>query len=139
MDWQSRCIVMQGNCSKEPFCFQIEFPRRAQLWLEIAENLAQIREPNFIVDLYRRAVRDRHNLLPSKLRRKLNDEKASGIETSMSEVELLLEQLIENEDATETQQKINVEGNKRKVMEEHMNAEDMQAKVIEKLGETKRR
>ena len=132
---------MQGNCSKEPFCFQKQFPQRAQLWLEIAENLAQIREPNFKVNLHRRAVRDRYNLLSSKLRRKLKDEekKASGIETSMSEVDLLLEQLIENEDATETQQKINVEGNKRKVMEERMNAEDMQAKTMDKLGETKRR
>ena len=90
------------------------------------------------MDLDRRAVRDRFNLLSSKLRRKLKDEeKASHVDTSMLEAELLLEQLIENEDAPETQQIINAEGNKRKVMEERMNAEDMRVKAMEKLGEPK--
>ena len=110
------------------------------MWLEVAENLAQIREPNFKTDLDRCAVRDRYNLLSSKLRKKLKyEEKASGIETNISEVELLLEQLIEYEDGAEALQKANAEENKNKAMEDRENAQDMGLKAMEKLAETKRR
>ena len=50
------------------------------------------------------------------------EEKASGIETNISEVELLLEQLIEYEDAAEGLQKANIEENKNKAMEDRKNA-----------------
>ena len=63
------------------------------------------------------------------------EEKASGIETNISEVELLLEQLIEYEDAAEALQKANAEEN----AEDRENAQDMRLKAMEKLAETKRR
>ena len=54
-----------------------------------------------------RAVRERYKLLSNKLRRKLNDEmKASGIGTDMSEVEDMVEELIQLEDASLEQQRL---------------------------------
>ena len=67
------------------------------------------------------------------------EEKASGIETNISEVELLLEQLIEYEDGAEALQKANAEENKNKAMEDRENAKHMRLKAMEELAETKRR
>ena len=61
-----------------------------------------------------RGVRDRYNLLSKELRNKLKrEEKESGIETDLTEVEMALEELIEKEDAADTEQRV-VE-NQRKV------------------------
>ena len=57
------------------------------------------------------------------------EEKASGIETNISEVELLLEQLIEYEDAAEALQKANAEENKNIAMENRKNAQDMRLNI----------
>ena len=59
----------------------------------------------FTVD--KRAVQDRYNLLSRESRNKLKrEEKESGIETDMTEVEMALEELIEKEDAAETEQRV---------------------------------
>ena len=126
-----REILAKNPC----ICFWKRSPQSGQLWLQVAENLAQIREPNFKGDWDRRAVRDRYNL-SWKLK---YEEKASGIETNISEVELLLEQLIEYEDAAEGLQKANIEENKNKAMEDRENAKHMRLKAMEELAETKRR
>ena len=58
-------------------------------------------EPKFKGDS--RAVRDRYQRLAQKLRKKLKSkEKASGIDTEMSETETAIEELIEKEDAAES-------------------------------------
>lgn len=50
----------------------------------------------------KRVVRDRYNLFLKELRNKLkNEEKESGIEIDMIEVEMVLEELIEKEDVVE--------------------------------------
>ena len=78
---------------------------RGTRWEEVAENLNKIQQIYFKVD--KRAVRDRYNLLSKELRNKLKrEEKESGIETDMTEVEMALEELIEKEDAAETEQKV---------------------------------
>ena len=73
-----------------PFQSKKSSVQRGQIWHAIAVNLVSIRELHFKVD--RRAVRDRYNLLSGKLRRKLKDEeRASGIDTDMTETEVSLE------------------------------------------------
>jgi hypothetical protein len=80
---------------KNPFQFKKSSTQRGHVWLEIATTLACIKEPKFKTDLDQRAVRDRYNLLSRKLRKKLSSEKkASGIDTDMSEVEDMIEELI---------------------------------------------
>ena len=52
----------------------------------------------------KRAVRDRYNNLARELRKKIkNGEKASGIETEMTNLENALEDLTEREDAAESE------------------------------------
>ena len=67
--------------------------QRGAKWKIIADNLSEIMEPKFKVDP--RGVRDRYQLLAQKLRKKLKDEqKASGIDTEMSETENAIEELL---------------------------------------------
>lgn len=111
-----------------------------KVWLEIATNLSCIREPKFKTDLDQRAVRERYNLLSTKLRRKLSsEEKASGIDPDMSEVEDMVEELIQIEDDLAERRRLNDEENKRKAEVDKENANDIRVKAMEKLGETKRR
>ena len=75
---------------------------RGTKWDEVAEDLNKIQQVYFKVDKW--AVRNRYNLLSKELRNKLKREgKESGIETDMTEVEMALEELIEKEDASETE------------------------------------
>ena len=78
---------------------------RGAKWEKVAENLNKLQDVYFKVD--KRAVRDRYNNLARDLRKKIkNKEKASGIETEMTNLEKALEDLIEIEDATESEQRV---------------------------------
>ena len=69
-------------------------------------------------------VRDRYNLLSKELRKKLKREKKeSGVETDMTEVEMALEELIEKEDAAETEQRVIDNQKKAKDTQDRENAE----------------
>ena len=77
---------------------------RGTKWEKVAENLKKIQEVQFKVD--KRTVRDCYNNLSRDLRKKIkNEEKASGIETDMTNVEKALEDLIEREDTAESEQR----------------------------------
>ena len=66
---------------------------RGAKWEKVAENLNKLQDVYFKVD--KRAVRDRYNNLARDLRKKIkNEEKASGIETEMTNLEKALEDLI---------------------------------------------
>ena len=95
---------------------------RGTKWEEVAENLNKIQQVYFKVD--KRAVRDRYNLLSKELRNKLKrEEKESGIETDLTEVEMALEELIEKEDAAETEQRLVENQRKVKDCQDRENAE----------------
>ncbi|XP_015761145.1 PREDICTED: UPF0746 protein DDB_G0281095-like [Acropora digitifera] len=103
------------------------------------ERLVTVKEVRFKADLDQRAVRDRYNLLANKLRRKLKEEeKASGIETDMTELEAALEDLIEREDQSDAQHKENQEENIKK-KEDRDVAKDMRKKSLQRIGETQKR
>ena len=107
---------------------------RGTKWEKVAENLNKLQEVYFKVD--KRAVRDRYNNLSRDLRKKIkNEEKASGIETDMTNVEKALEDLIEREDAAESEQR---EVNDQK-KQDRENAADMRNKAMESLGQTQKR
>ena len=65
--------------------------------------------------------------------------KASGIDTDMSEVEDMVEELIQLEDASLEQQRLHQVEQQKKVEEDKENSNDMRIKAMESLGETKRR
>ena len=92
----------------------------------------------FTVD--KRAVQDRYNLLSRESRNKLKrEEKESGIETDMTEVEMALEELIEKEDAAETEQRVAENQKKVKNSQDRENAESVRKKAMERLGQTQKR
>ena len=141
MFWTERhdTILCREILIHNPFQNKKSSIQRGQVWKNIAERLVTVKEVRFKADLDQRAVRDRYNLLANKLRRKLKDEeKASGIETDMTELEAALEDLIEREDQSDAQYKENQEQN-IKIKEDREVAEDMRAKSIERLGETQKR
>ena len=107
---------------------------RAQLWQKVADNLLRYDTPVFVVT--QRAVRDRYSVISTRYRKKIrSEEKASGIDVEESEIDVLLEELIEREKLSEE------EGNevKRKVEEEKCKATDVRKRAMESLGETNRR
>nr|XP_058968481.1 calponin homology domain-containing protein DDB_G0272472-like [Pocillopora verrucosa] len=111
---------------------------RGTRWEEVAKNLNKIQQIYFKVD--KRAVQDRYNLLSKELRNKLKrEEKESGIETDMTEVEMALEELIEKEDAAETEQKVVENQKKVKDSQDRENAESVRKKAMERLGQTQKR
>ena len=65
--------------------------------------------------------------------------KASGIDTDMPEVEDMVEELIQLEDASLEQQRLNQVEQQKKVEEDKENSNDIRIKTMESLGETKRR
>jgi predicted nucleic acid-binding Zn-ribbon protein len=64
------------------------------------------------------------------------EEKASGIETELTQIEADIERIVEKEDAAQEQQNEIGKGKQRKFDEDKDKAEGMRRKAMEKLGET---
>ena len=80
----------------EPYSFRVRSPERRQVWDSIAAHLNSLNQPKFRVT--GRAVSDRYTLLTSRHKQKLRDEeKASGIEIEETELDILLENILEGE------------------------------------------
>ncbi|XP_029209096.1 uncharacterized protein LOC114972841 [Acropora millepora] len=92
--------LCQEILALEPFKAKKGSIARGQIWDEIASNLNSLEIPRFKVT--KRSVRERYTLLIEKLKKKLKEEeKASGIETDMNDVEKALEEILEKEAAAE--------------------------------------
>ena len=79
-------------------------------------------------------MRERYTLLIEKLKKKLKEkEKASGIETSMTDVEKALEEIMEKESDAEN----TVESNKKKA--DHAKAVEMRKRAMESIRSTQKR
>ena len=82
----------------------------------------------------KRAVRERYTLLSEKLKAKMkHEEKASGIECDLSEVEKALEEIAEKEVAAED----TVENDKKKA--DNAKAMELRNRALESLGKTQKR
>ena len=85
----------------EPYKFKLRTPKRGQAWESVAQQLNSIHQPIFRVTT--RSVHDRFSLLSTKYAHKLRmEEKASGIEVEQSEVEKLIEEILEQEKTPKT-------------------------------------
>ena len=77
----------------QPFKAKKGSPERGRIWNLIAESLNQIDKPKFKVN--KRSVRERFNLLAEKYKTKIrNEEKASGISPEITELDMLLEEIL---------------------------------------------
>ena len=113
---------------------------RAKLWEEIAMSLNSVSVPQFSVTV--RSVRDRVNLVLIKKHKKkvVEENKASGITPNEpSEFELGMDEICENAEAADRDQQVISEEKKANLEKEKKQVEDMRAKALEKVGETKKR
>ena len=82
----------------EPYQFKLRSPERGKAWETISSHLNATSHPKFRVTP--RSVRDRYNLLTKKFQVRLNrEEGASGISDDNSELDNLLEEILEKEKA----------------------------------------
>ena len=106
---------------------------RGQIWDKIANNLNNLQLPRFRVT--KRSVRERYTLLNEKFKKKMREEeKASGIETDMSEVEKALEEISEKEAVAEDTLD---SCNKKKA--DNAKAVDMRKRATESMSSTRKR
>jgi len=132
------CTEQHDNCLcqeilvLEPFKAKKGSITRGQIWDKIANNLNSLEHPQFRVT--KRSVRERYTLLSDKFRAKMRDEeKASGIDTDLSEVEKALEEIAEKEAVVEE----TTQNDKKKV--DSAKAAEMRNRALENLGGTQKR
>ena len=116
----------------EPFKAKKGSIARGQIWDKIANNLNSLQHPQFRVT--KRSVRERYTLLSDKFRAKMRDEeKASGIDTDLSDVEKALEEIEEKETVVEE----TAQNDEKKV--DSAKAAEMRYRALENLGGKQKR
>ncbi|XP_028403423.1 histone-lysine N-methyltransferase, H3 lysine-79 specific-like [Dendronephthya gigantea] len=97
-------------------------------------------DPSFKKTLSKRSVQDRCTLLCEKHKKRIAYEmKATGISPKLTELDSLIEETLEKEEASEELRASQSEVQKKKVEEDQKNAVDIRKKAMEKFGETKKR
>lgn len=111
-------------------------PERGKLWDEFAARLNSLSHLKF--NVIKRSLRDRFNLLMSKFKaKKKEEESATGISPEMQEVDIVLEELCEKEEASKNK---SATGNKKqKPRQDKAKAEEMRLKAMETMGKTQKR
>ena len=134
MEWteQHDNCLCQEILVLEPFKFKKGSIARGQTWEKIANILNDLELPRFRVT--KRAVRERYSLLSEKFKAKMKqEEKASGIETDLSQVEKGLEEIAEKETAAGEA----IENDKKKA--DNTKAVEMRNRALESLGASQKR
>ena len=136
MEWNDEhdVLLCREILTSEPFKAKRRTPQRGQLWQNVADHLSSIPEPKFKVS--KRAIREGFTLLAEKFKKKMKaEEKASGIDTEMTELDVLLEEIVEKEEEFDKDQS----ENKAKEEQSKAEANDMRLKAMESLKESKKR
>ncbi|XP_068674873.1 uncharacterized protein [Montipora foliosa] len=138
--WSSEhdVIMCREVLVSEPFNFKPRSPERGKVWDAIAQRLNAIDQPKFRVSA--RAVRDRYSLLTAKQAQKLRDEeKASGIHVEISELDSLLEEILEREKDGKAKIESQDLDKNRKAEKEKATAEEVRKQAMERMADTKKR
>ena len=107
---------------------------RGKIWAQLAEKLNEVSSCKFIVA--QKSLRDRLKLLMQKHKQKIrSEERASGIDPEMTEIDTMLEEICEKEEVAEEED----ETKKKKAKAEKESAEKMRLKAMEKLSESQKR
>ncbi|PFX12139.1 ATP-dependent DNA helicase PIF1 [Stylophora pistillata] len=122
----------------EPFKAKPRRSLRGQLWTKIAHALNGLVDPKFSVT--QRAVRDRLKKLKEQFLKKMAaEERGSGISPEVSELDTLVEEILDLESAYgECHEEDSCE-KKRKELADKENAEDLRLKAMESLKVTQKR
>ncbi|XP_068760417.1 mRNA export factor GLE1-like [Montipora capricornis] len=141
MEWKPECdlLLLQEITVSEPHQYKVSTRERGKIWEDITERLNA--NEAFAHRLgQKRAVRDRYALLSRKYKKKMTtEERASGISPEMSEIDKLLEQIIERFEESDRESGDKGEQGERSKTEDRKKAEEMRKLSMEKLGETLKR
>ena len=131
-------IMCREVLVSELFNFKPRSPERGKVWEKIAQELNAIEKPKFRVTA--RAVRNSYSLLITKHAQKLRkEEKASGIEVETSELDNLLEEIIEREKNAKAKIESQDMDKNKKAEKEKATAEGVRKQAMERMGDTKKR
>ena len=113
-------------------------PERGQVWNDIADTLCILHQPIFWVN--QKSVRDHYNKLMMGYKRKIRDElNVNGIRPEQTEIDQLLEEIVEKEAAQETEKENIDNKNNRRVELETMAAKNIRRKAMETQVQTQKR
>lgn len=131
-------LLLQEITVSEPYQYKVSTRERerGKIWEGITERLNA--NEAFAHRLgQKRAVRDWYALLSRKYKKKMTEEeRASGISPEMSEIDKLLEQIIERFEESDKETGDKGEQAERSKTEDRKKAEEMRKLSMEKLGET---
>jgi len=139
MRWtkQHDLILLQEILMFEPFGQKKGSPERGRVWETISESLNGHIQDNITFHTTLRSVRDRFNVLKGNYQKRQRDEeKASGISPEVTEIDILLEDILERfKEVDERQQKEHDE-KKQKASEEAAQAIEMRKRSLETFKES---
>ena len=120
----------------KPFKFKVKSVQRKKAWETIAGNLNGIEDPKFRVTA--RSVRNRYAYLTSRKSTQLKDaERASGIAVVETELDVLLEEILEKI----KEDKLAFEDNKKeaddKIAKDKLSAQEMSQEAMERMCQKK--
>ena len=122
----------------KPYQFKLRSPERGRAWETIARHLNVTSHPKATVTPG--AVCDRYNLLRKKVEIRLNrKERASGISDDNSELDNLLEEMLEKKKAAKEKLDNDDEDKKKYLANEKVVAEDMRKRALERVEQTAKR
>ena len=134
MEWteQHDNILCQEILVLEPFKVEKGSITRGQIWNKITNNLNSLQHPQFRVT--KRSVTKRYTLLSEKFRAKMRDEeKASRMDTDLSDIEKALEEIVEKEALVEE----TAQNDKKEI--DSAKAAEMRYRALGNLGGTQKR
>lgn len=138
MEWslENDVVLCTEIRVREPYKFKKCSNERGKIWTEIASTLNSNKEVKFHVT--QRGVRERYEGLKAKYLEKIKgEEKASGISPEVTELDKLLEEIVEKESLAESSRES--DSTIKKNEEERKVAEDLRKTAMESMGETKKR
>ena len=116
----------------EPFYLKPRSAERGKTWEKIATNLNMLQDPKFRVTA--RSVRDRCTLLTAKHAQKLRvEEGASGIVVEETELDNLLEDILEKEKLGKEQIELDTEKKKSKANKEKCTATSIREEAMKRM------
>ncbi|KAK2548378.1 hypothetical protein P5673_031446 [Acropora cervicornis] len=122
----------------EPYQHKLRSIERGRAWEQVAQHLNAITELKFRVTA--RSVRDRYTHLITKKANQLKYEEGdSEIEVIQTELDILLEEIIEREKDAKQQLELGVGYKKRKEENEKLSAEDICKQAMERMSQTAKR
>ena len=140
MQWtdEHHTLLLREILATEPFKYKPRTQQRINLWNTVVAHLDEVTNPAFTVT--QRAVKDKFCLLKEKhIAKKKEQDKASSIDVEETEIDVLLEEIIEKEKYSLSEYKDKDEEHERKAEKGKATAAVMRQKVMESLGETLKR